>query len=350
MKKTFILFCLYLFSSNLSAQALSRLFADPNIVWAAEMTTDFVLEPEYTMSDSASEYLSYSIPLKMINREPHPSSEWDVQIHGRLQHLFFDKMSAGACYADPELRIPLSEGQAFDRLVMRDTVITFDPETFEEKITLASNCDPFYYIHRIRARQILYFNQKTGDFDVLTLAIAPMLLRGFEDKTVPYIPFWLKMESPKGKPQRWQHPDVSWARRLFPVNPPEFSKLKLIKYEHPPVLERWLERVRRDARYEIWAAYDTDKRIDAEAREKIFVDQDTVVTFDAETYEEIKAFAHYELHPGDIHALRLGQDWCWDDRKKQLSIRLSAYAPTRAERDEDGNLRYYRTLFWRYKP
>ena len=129
MKKTFILFFWYICSSKITAQAPSRLFADPNIVWAAEMTLDFVLEPEYTMFDSASEYLSYSIPLKMINREPHPGSEWDVQIHGRLQHLFLDKMSAGACYADPELRIPLSEEKAFDRLVMRDTMITFDPET-----------------------------------------------------------------------------------------------------------------------------------------------------------------------------------------------------------------------------
>lgn len=99
--------------------------------------------------------------------------------------------------------------------------------------------------------------------------------------------------------------------------------------------------------YDIWHTGYEDALIGADARKNIFSALDSVITFDPETYEEVIKHIPYELKATDIVHLKLAQDWYWNERQQQFYIRLYAYAPVKANKDTDGNFRFYQPLFWR---
>lgn len=338
-------FCLCLLSFVSSAQ-YDHLLNDPNVIWAAETTLDFIPEPEYATPDSVEQYLRYSIPLKLVNNEKKPSSEWGIMLNPRLQSLVFERMAKGGCFATPDANLPLSEEACINRLRLKDTITTYDPETYLPQTQIVYNCDPFYLLYRIRARQLLYFDQKEGDFKIFTAAIAPVLVRSFDNTPVPYVPFWIKPDNKAKTKISIADPDVTWARRMFPLNPPDPATLKPLKDFKPPVLQQFLDRAQHDS-YDIWYTGYEDALIGADAKKNIFSTSDTVITFDPETYEEVIKHIQYELKAADIVHLKLAQDWYWNERRQQLYIRLYAYAPVKANKDTDGNFRFYQPLFWR---
>jgi hypothetical protein len=54
------------------------------------------------------------------------------------------------------------------------------------------------------------------------------------------------------------------------------------------------------------------------------------------------------VKPEDLPLLRLVHNWFWDDKKKQISIRLERVAPVTRVNDDAGNYLYRRPYFYRY--
>jgi hypothetical protein len=56
-----------------------------------------------------------------------------------------------------------------------DTVITFDPETYDEKITIVNNHITWEDVKRFRIKEVWYFDKKTSTMQVRILGISPLI-------------------------------------------------------------------------------------------------------------------------------------------------------------------------------
>jgi gliding motility associated protien GldN len=69
----------------------------------------------------------------------------------------------------------LSTEDVLGMLSKTDTVVTFDPETYEEKITIARNDINYEDVKRYRIKEIWYFDKETSTMNVRIMGIAPMI-------------------------------------------------------------------------------------------------------------------------------------------------------------------------------
>ncbi len=71
--------------------------------------------------------------------------------------------------------LPLSVDEIHETLYERDTVRTFDTETYTEIITPIENYINYENIKRFRIKEVWYFDSKTSSMQVRILGIAPLL-------------------------------------------------------------------------------------------------------------------------------------------------------------------------------
>lgn len=77
---------------------------------------------------------------------------------------------------------------------------------------------------------------------------------------------------------------------------------------------------------------------------------DTVITFDPETYEEQMQIVRNELNPEDVKRFRMKEVWFFDEETSTLQVRILGIAPLIDVKDENGNFRYEKPMFWVYYP
>lgn len=77
---------------------------------------------------------------------------------------------------------------------------------------------------------------------------------------------------------------------------------------------------------------------------------DTVITFDPETYEEQIQVVRNELNPEDVNRFRVKEVWFFDEQTSTMQVRVLGIAPMIDVKDENGNFRYEKPMFWVYYP
>ncbi len=77
---------------------------------------------------------------------------------------------------------------------------------------------------------------------------------------------------------------------------------------------------------------------------------DTVITFDPETYEENVQVVRNELNPEDVKRFRVKEVWFFDEEISALQVRILGIAPLIDVKDDNGNFRYEKPMFWVYYP
>ena len=77
---------------------------------------------------------------------------------------------------------------------------------------------------------------------------------------------------------------------------------------------------------------------------------DTITTFDPETYEEQIQIVRNELNPEDVKRFRLKEVWFFDEESSTMQVRILGIAPLIDVKDENGNFKYEKPLFWVYYP
>ncbi|MBN8683028.1 MAG: gliding motility protein GldN [Chitinophagales bacterium] len=77
---------------------------------------------------------------------------------------------------------------------------------------------------------------------------------------------------------------------------------------------------------------------------------DTVVTFDPETYEEKIKIVHNDINWEDVKRYRLKEVWFFDKETSTMQVRILGIAPLIDVKDNDGNFRFERPMFWVYYP
>ncbi len=77
---------------------------------------------------------------------------------------------------------------------------------------------------------------------------------------------------------------------------------------------------------------------------------DTVITFDPETYEEQIQVVRNDLNPEDVKRFRMKEIWFFDEETSTMQVRILGIAPMIDVKDENGNFRYEKPMFWVYYP
>ncbi len=92
------------------------------------------------------------------------------------------------------------------------------------------------------------------------------------------------------------------------------------------------------------------KRLTKEQVNAELFDTDTIIRFDPETYSEDVRVVHNELNWESVKRFRIKEAWYFDKNTATLKVRILGIAPLVEVRDEEGNFRYEKPIFWVHYP
>ena len=348
-----ILPLLLLLAHSPAAAQYDAILNDPDVIWAAEVDLSFWIEPDFTAPDSAYNQRNYSVPLKILNRTNEINNTANTLLAARLFDLLINEKHPA--YSRPDSLRALTSYERNALINILDTITSVDPETFMEHTSVVYNCWSAESIQMLRVRQLVFYRDKSDEFEVYTAAFAPILTRnyGSEDSGAYYTfsPLWFKMppysRKEYQKTPNLDDPNISWAGRMSTRgNMPHLAGLHTLKDFKSPVIQQYLNRLIEDPTFDVKDGLNW-KTISLADRKAMVSKTDTVVTFDPETYEEKTMVLQTNVTADDLMQLRLTEDWFWDDRKQYMTFRLYAFAPLLDRKDNEGNLRFKEPIFYR---
>jgi len=363
------------FSTMLSAQF--AFLKDPDIVWAAEIEQDWVVD----IPSLEEEWDKGIITLKQVRsreNELHWSSPY-------LAELVFEAARRGdlAVFKDPDCKEKLNVNAVFPKVVTlttvnsvkgdllhfetdsrpdevndliwyqhADTIITFDPVTYEAQIVaVRSQPEPFSKVVAWRLRQVLAYHKKSASWSTEVVGIAPLMeFRDWHKDTIELRPaFWFKTDN---KRHKLHSNRIVWAKKTFsdkqpgteiPANPP--NPLKAAKGFENPVSHMLcvFESGKKTPFYDSQGG----KLLSFEERKNRMPVTDTIVSYDPVTFEETITIEQKGIRYSQVQQIRLVQTWNWDARRARLSICLDAVAPIEGVCNDMGDIRFTRPLFYR---
>lgn len=321
----------------LSAQ-YAQILKNPDIVWAAETEVTYSLKPppaeDPIRENDIAFWKSYD-PKQAISYDGG-----DMLIQKMLEAA---RSGAWPAWHPDDPTKPLDQTAVSDMLTWGiDTIITFDVVTFEEEIKFVrSDLDPAYFT-AVRAKQLLYYDAKKGEFGLFTTAVAPVFTltkrvginrwdpKGRDSIIYEQLPFWLKLPDFQAKSHRKSpkinRAHISWAAQIRTLgNSPEPNELIPLKTTKTPVMQLLLHRFCHDRRYRATDFYNAP--LPFPARETFFMSADTIMQQNYETNQETIEIHSNEVLAEHLSQLRLEEIWYWDDRQQRLIIRLKRFAP-----------------------
>lgn len=349
---------LFIATPWLAQAQYEKFLKDPDIIWAAEIEITYSLKPPPAADPLWENDISY-----WKNFDPKAAVQYEGGEMLIRKMLEAAHLGAWPVWQLHNMGKQILPANVLDSLYYRDTIVTFDVVTFEEIIKVVQNeFDPAYFT-AIRAKQLLYFNHKKGEFGLATYSVAPVFtyIRNnrwqAERDTIleEFTPFWLKMPACSKKSLR-KHPNVNdskivWAAQVKTRgNSPEPDNLPSLKNTNSSVMATLLHRFRNDPRYKATDFF--DEPLVFASRNRLFSSPDTIIWYDTTvTFEQETYNKNIEITPGlqvvDIRSLRLVENWFWDERQQRLIIRLERFAPI-VDGDRLGvSFPFSRPLFYR---
>lgn len=330
--KTFCLTICLLAATYLNGQS-AQLKTNKQISYLNTFINDYSFDPLNIAANDAQ-----FLKLNLKSQEPEI-----LYLHNWLVTEIFDNAELGAyaLYKDSELSKAMSKDGLLKKIIQRDTIITFDIETYEEKLSIVDvRLNPNRLVG-LKCKQVLYFNEKDKQFYTQLLAIAPLCKEVEGDKVEEL--FWVKMDSSTPSKMGVDSKTVSCAVLTSGVNadvPDLLQENEDSKGNQEVFKERFYEQIKRtDAKIEE-GYYGSEDFLKSE--DPLLV-VDTLVTYDPNTYEQtLKPIAN-RIEPDYFN---LVQEWYYDAKSKQLYSRLKAIAPVKVVTDKNGKFLYSDRLFY----
>lgn len=145
--------------------------------------------------------------------------------------------------------------------------------------------------------------------------------------------------------------DILWEKRIWRVvDVREKMNLPFTAPESP--LFKIMSEAAMEGELPVYSTEDDKftKRLSvADVRGMLFV-RDTIVVFHPETYIEDVKIVENEINWENVKRFRIKESWFFDTKTSTLRNRILGIAPIIEERDEEGNFRYEKPLFWVYYP
>ena len=332
---------LFLFAGTL-VHAQSDFLKNADIVWAAEIEQDYIVD----VTSLEAEWDSGVTTLKLL-RTTKNEAYWSSAY---LADLVFQAAIGGQL---PVFKDPMCQQQlALENIYPgKDTILTFDPETYEEKKAVVwVEPMPLYDFKAWRLRQVLAYHRKEARWSTTVEAIAPLFtLKNIQGDSIGLRPlFWFR---PDNERQNLHSKNIVWAKKVVNRRPQTqliLDGLKMVKvsdgFQRP--MEHQVQVLGNNFKIPFYGS-GNEQLLTPQQRREMCARTDTVVTFDPETYEETVSVVHNDLNDGQLRKLRLVQTWYWDERKHRLSICLDAAGALKDVHGGDGNYRYTMPLFYR---
>lgn len=254
-------------------------------------------------------------------------------------------------YKDVELLEQYDQKLLYARIFTIDTVITFDPATYKESVQIVRNDMSGDDIKSFKTSQAIYYDKKSGSFQTRLLAIAPMVDKtdnnGNVTGSVPLA--WLTMDGKLQNGFSAQSPDVAWSVLLLDqTNVLEPSKLKVKKDEVKKTFSALLFQEAMSMKHPVESTekYGCGEKLSAKDLEHMISSIDTIITFDPATYTETVQVIKNDFNPADLKKVILAQEWYYDSRQNRVANRLKSLVPLMDKHDVDGNLLYWKKMFY----
>lgn len=326
-----------------SAQ-LSDLLKNPNIAWAATFETEHDFRLSNKSETSKIQLTKFSLPENACVK--FLTDNW-------LANWFLEEMKSGhyKLYGDPTLSLIVSHSTFMDRVTTIDTVVTFDPNSYEERMQVIRNDINADDIVGFRTQQAIYFDKKTGNYDTRLLGLAPLVKQ--TDPTgavIGKLPLaWLPMYDVAAAGLTDKNPDVIWSALLIDkANSLEISKLKTVKNELKKDFSEQIFQEVTSMKHpvESSAAFGCGNLLTKSEIEHLTTEIDTIITFDPVTFKETMQIVKNAYNPAALSQVVLAQEWYFDNRRKLLANRLKAIAPYVEVLDANKKLLYNRIEFY----
>lgn len=314
--------------------AQSDFLKNPDIVWAAELEQDWIVD----ISSLESGQDSGNVLLKLLRNSSNEASQlaelvWEAAKNERMP-IFKDPLC--------QKQLRLQEAYSyFDTLVVEDT------QTPEGRVAVVETpVRPSQVIKAWRLRQVLAYHRKKSQWSTAVEAIAPLMaVKNERDGSTSLRPiFWFR---PNNKRQKLPSRHIVWAKRIN--SPPLLlDGLKMVKvsegFQRP--MEHQIKVLHNNPKIPLYTP-DNHQLMTPKQRRQLTAGSDTIVTFDAETQEARVAVVHNDVDPSLFRKLQLQQSWYWDTRLGRLSICLDGVAAILEIRNYQGIVRYSAPQFYR---
>ncbi len=334
---------------------LQELQADPNVLWIGEAMVDYA--PDYhtiTARDEIREKMTKigfsSINyVKTLKLQSQDIDDDDKEEH-KLATILLGSIDDVTCYADAALTKSYTKEEARSKITKNYVINTIDPETSEEvTFNMSHKINPSA-IHSFRMKQLIYYDKKRVTFQVIPLAIAPLIDESGTDGTITMKPlFWCKLDFFDAMPNL-NSAAISYAKRMYRPLPQEAITPLKGTQTLGDLTMMMVEDIKKSKgeKYlgNVFNMNGSDPLPISEI-EEFSNTVDTIITFDPNTFDEIVQVVRINMTAEGMTKMRLIQDWIWNDETKTMGIHFVGFAPIIDRLDNEGNFWNSGPLFYR---
>ena len=333
-------FCFILIKNTVSAQYID-LKNNKDILWIAEfsMDHDFSFNTDSEQRNIIKLIKFYSDP---TNFDGANNDAWIIDwIYSNAVNGHYE------CFEDPGLTLQISKKRIASLTASVDTVITYDPATFEESTVIVRNELNPKTIKQLRTNQVIFYNQKSRNFETRLISVAPLLSIEGDESPVPL--FWIKMNSKFPESFDIHNPNIVWGTLVNTKESPLFVNfMREVKNENnfnfPKRLKEQAFELEKPI--ESTECYGCNQLLSKVDVQKVYNSIDTVITFNPQTFlEEIQVVKH-DFDPEKVSEYRLIQEWYYDENSKKLMNRLKAISPLYLTQSLNGKFKYKKPLYY----
>ncbi len=159
----------FVFNAGALTAQYDRILHNPDVTWAAEIDVVYALQPpQLTDSVQLNDIIFWK------NYDPRNPAPWEG---GELlieKILTAARSGAWPAWLLGDTPRQLSADEVAAQLGSRDTVEVMDVETGVTHQKVVTNDPDLTSFFGIRAKQLLYYDTKKGEFELYTSAIAPV--------------------------------------------------------------------------------------------------------------------------------------------------------------------------------
>ncbi len=331
------------------------LLNDADVIWMAEIYTNYATDFDSKNATIEQKKMMSLFDIKQLNSVQilKLQSSYIASNNYAYDHRLINKLIASSKhlkhYKEDNLKEIYSPEELKERLIVRDTFISFDPETYEQIVERTALPINLLQVKAFRIKQLLYYNKKDMVFRTVPIAIAPLFVSYTKANTIKSITelFWMDINRINYMPDL-NSPNITWAKRMVRSIP--IKHLRVIKKELSinETLDKMMADYRANAnRILVYDGVDKNKKLSEKEVSRIGKGLDTIMTFDPETLEKIIEVVDISIKGVSINSLNIMQDWIWDEKNKKFSIRLVNFTPVIYEYDYNGKLKRTKELFVR---
>lgn len=346
------IFILLLFFYVLSLQGqnklLQQLQEDSNITWIAALETDYTFHRESYDWDSIEfkqlqlkgknelNLLKYSVE-RHSKGFPGETTAWhNINHYLSLKLIELASHRKITLYKDAFCRQALSKTEAQSSVL--DTIRLFS-EDKEQIVPI----DPEQIV-AFRIQQYLVYNETEARFKSFPISLAPLIISSEKD-TIKIL-FWIPLQQEK-KLAILESQVITWALGIQRDVPLNNVKVLKAKKSYAQICQQMLDTINKRALSVYQMDYFKREYTQLIPMKEIH----TTTQFDAETYEEVEIqeiiLFKNRYNSIQIHNIRLYQELAWDTQNQSLLIRHAGFFPLEDQYDDNGNLLYKKTLFFR---